>query len=49
MSSRPEVFEVGTKRHIVYILDEEIGKVEYPIAPLNRYDRATRASRTGKA
>lgn len=48
MGDRPEVFEVGTKRHIVYILDEEIGKVEYPIAPLNRYDRATRASR-GKA
>ena len=49
MSDRPEVFEVGTKRHIVYILDEEMSKVEYPIAPLNRYDRATRASRTGKA
>ena len=45
MSSRPEVFEVGTKRHIVYILDEEMGKVEYPIAPLNRYDRPNRASR----
>lgn len=49
MSDRPEVFEVGTKRHIVYIVDEEIGKILYPIAPLNRYDRATRASRTGKA
>ena len=49
MSDRPEVFEVGTKKHIVYIVDEEIGKVEYHIAPLNRYDRATRASRTGKA
>ena len=49
ISDRPEVFEVGTKKHIVYIVDEEMGKVEYPIIPLNRYDRATRASRTGKA
>ena len=49
MGNRPEVFEVGTKRHIVYIVDEEIGKILYPIAPLNRYARATRASRTGKA
>ena len=45
MSNRPEVFEVGTKKHIVYIVDEEMGKVEYPIAPLNRYDRPNRASR----
>ncbi len=48
MSDRPEVFELGTKRHIVYILDPEMGKVEYPIVQLNRYDRATRASRTGR-
>ena len=45
MSNRPEVFEVGTKMHKVYIVDEEMGKVEYPIAPLNRYDRPNRASR----
>ena len=45
MSDRPEVFEVGTKKHIVYIVDKEFGKVEYPIAPLNRYERATRESR----
>ena len=49
MSDRPEVFEVGTKRHIVYILDEEIGKILYPIAPLRRYERPSRDSRTGKA
>lgn len=48
MSDRPEVFEVGTKMHKVYIVDEEMGIVEYPTAPLNRYDRATRASRTGR-
>lgn len=48
MGSRPEVFEVGTKMHKVYIVDEEMGRILYPIAPLNRYDRATRASR-GKA
>lgn len=45
MSSRPEVFEVATKMHKVYIVDEEVGKVEYPITPLNRYDRPNRASR----
>ena len=49
MSNRPEVFVVGTKKHIVYIVDEELGKVEYPIERLNRYQRATRASRTRKS
>ena len=45
MSNRPEVFEVATKMHKVYIVDKEFGKVEYPIVQLNRYDRPNRASR----